>query len=82
MVKHIEIIDAVLRSKIKHDEIHFAGNTRLKIYGLLNCSSGKRMKKVNRVFFTSQQEAIAEGYRPCGHCMKKDYLMWKYEFVQ
>jgi len=82
MVKHIEIADTVLRNKIRQQEIHCAGNTRLKIYGLLSCRSGKRMKKANRVFFTSQEEAVAEGYRPCGHCMKSDYLMWKYEFVQ
>jgi methylphosphotriester-DNA--protein-cysteine methyltransferase len=35
------------------------------------------MKKMNRVFFTSQKEATELGYRPCGHCMKIDYVFWK-----
>ncbi len=59
-----------------------AGNARLKIFGRLNCSSGKRMKKVNRVFFTSVQEAYEHHFRPCGHCMKAEYKQWKNESVQ
>jgi methylphosphotriester-DNA--protein-cysteine methyltransferase len=35
------------------------------------------MKKMNRVFFTSQKEATELGYRPCGQCMKIDYVFWK-----
>ncbi len=53
------------------------GNAKLKIYGLLTCSSGKKMKKENRVFFVSEKEAIDLGYRPCGHCMKQRYQIWK-----
>jgi len=49
----------------------------LKIYGTLNCKSGKRMKMVNRIFFRLEYEAISLGYRPCGHCMKKKYEVWK-----
>jgi methylphosphotriester-DNA--protein-cysteine methyltransferase len=56
---------------IRKGEIPFAGNLKLKIYGKLNCRSGKRMKKENRVFFASEKEAIASGFRPCGHCLKK-----------
>ncbi|MEQ9298958.1 MAG: Ada metal-binding domain-containing protein [Cyclobacteriaceae bacterium] len=50
---------------------------RLRIFGKLNCQSGKRMKRNNRVFFQGQEEAIAAGFRPCGHCMKSDYQNWK-----
>jgi len=35
------------------------------------------MKKENRVFFSSEQEAINNGYRPCGHCMIEKYKIWK-----
>jgi len=35
------------------------------------------MKKENRVFFTSEEEATDNGYRPCGHCMKDKYQKWK-----
>jgi methylphosphotriester-DNA--protein-cysteine methyltransferase len=77
MIRHDEITDVRLRSKIRKHEIIFAGNGQLKIYGTLSCYSGKRMKKMNRVFFESEKEAIQYGYRPCGHCMKEEYKKWK-----
>ncbi|PQA92055.1 metal-binding protein [Chryseobacterium shigense] len=70
MEKHIEITDHVLKSKIRKKEINLGGNQRLKIYGLLSCSSGKRMKKENRIFFISENEALENNYRPCAHGMK------------
>ena len=77
MLYHAEIANRDLRSKIKRREICFAGNKKLKIYGLLNCCSGKRMKRENRVFFLTEQEAIEHYFRPCGHCMKTEYKNWK-----
>jgi hypothetical protein len=65
-----------LKRLIKEGKIHLAGNSSLQIYGRLSCKSGKRMKRKNRVFFESAQEAVENGYRPCGHCMKQDYLVW------
>ena len=76
MIYHIAISEEVLRIKIKRSEICFGGNAKLKIYGTLQCKSGKRMKKENRVFFNSKNEAINLGYRPCGHCMKSKYQQW------
>ncbi len=67
----------VLLSLIKNRKILWSGNRKLKIYGKLNCKSGKRMKPQNRVFFQNEQEAIALGFRPCGHCMRLEYLDWK-----
>ena len=61
---------------IRTGEIKFAGNRLLKIYGLLSCTSGKRMNKENRVFFNSEKEAIEKGYRPCGHCLRVKYKVW------
>lgn len=66
-----------LYSLIESRKIVLGGNRQLKIYGTLNCKSGKRMKIRNRVFFTSEQEAIANRYRPCGHCLKEKYMIWK-----
>ena len=83
MIRHLELGDTALRrlrrlkNLIDERKIQFAGNRKLKIYGTLNCSSGKRMKIENRVFFKSAEEAIDEGYRPCGHCMREEYLRWK-----
>ena len=77
MIQHSEISDSHLRSKIKQQEIRFGGNKKLKIYGLLNCKSGKRMKRENRVFFSTEMEAVKSGFSPCGHCIKTEYNNWK-----
>jgi methylphosphotriester-DNA--protein-cysteine methyltransferase len=57
--------------------ITFAGYKRRKIYGTLRCKSGKRMNMANRVFFTSEEEALHAGYRPCARCMSSEYRVWK-----
>jgi len=64
---------------IRSKKINWAGNSKLHIYGQLSCTSGKKMKKENRVFFTTETEALENGYRPCGHCMKEKYRNWKSE---
>jgi methylphosphotriester-DNA--protein-cysteine methyltransferase len=66
-----------LKSLIKSGTVVLAGNMKLKIYGTLSCSSGKKMKLENRTFFNSENEAIANGFRPCGHCMIQEYKLWK-----
>ena len=76
MIKHSEISDAALRTKIHDLSVQFGGNSRLKIYGTLDCKSGKRMKRENRVFFEDENNAVKNGYRPCGHCMKEAYQEW------
>lgn len=81
MIRHSEIIDGNLWRKIKQGEINFGGNYKLKIYGILSCKSGKRMKRENRVFFSSDKEAAQQGFRPCAHCMKQKYLNWKNETI-
>ena len=77
MIKHHEIDNVGLHRKIKQKEIVYGGNSILKIYGTLDCKFGKRMKKTNRVFFNSEMEAKAQGFRPCGHCMRLHYKAWK-----
>jgi methylphosphotriester-DNA--protein-cysteine methyltransferase len=83
MIRHTELGDQPfkrsrqLKKLLDNNEITLAGNLKLKIYGTLNCTSGKRMKTQNRVFFKSADEAAALGYRPCGHCMSNDYKQWK-----
>lgn len=76
MIKHLDINDLDVRSKIKLSKICFGGNKKLKIYGTLQCKSGKRLKKENRIFFSSENEAIENGFRPCGHCIKVKYNEW------
>jgi len=84
IIKHIDLGDAPfarsrqLKSLINEGAILLGGNAKLRIYGKLNCSSGKRMKAENRVFFVSEAEAVEMGYRPCGHCMREAYGRWKF----
>lgn len=82
MIKHAEINDSDLRSKIKLKVVCLGGNQKLKIYGTLQCRSGKRLKRENRVFFTSESEAIENNFRPCGHCMKTEYKKWIYSTMK
>lgn len=83
MISHTELQAAGFTGKrqlawrIKNNMITFAGNRKLKIYGNLSCASGKRMKIAHRIFFTSEQEAIDNNYRPCSHCLHSKYLLWK-----
>ena len=80
MIQHKNISDIKLRAKIKRAEVLFGGNKNLKIYGKLNCKSGKRMKRQNRVFFSSEEEALNNNFRPCGHCLRIEYKEWKEGF--
>jgi methylphosphotriester-DNA--protein-cysteine methyltransferase len=77
MYLHSVLQQGVLLRKVKHRAIRCAGNMQLKIFGQLDCKSGKRMKKENRVFFASEMEAISNGFRPCAHCMPAAYRVWK-----
>ena len=77
MIKHIDISDTDLRAKIKTKKIRLGGNQKLKIYGKLHCKSGKRMKRENRVFFSTEKEALKHSFRPCGHCKREEYKKWK-----
>jgi hypothetical protein len=52
MIAHEKLTTSELVRLLKSKKIVLAGNKKLKIYGSLDCRSGKRMKKMNRVFFT------------------------------
>jgi hypothetical protein len=70
---HTELRDTELRRLLRTGEITLAGNVRLKIYGTLQCYSGKRMKYENRVFFKDEGEARLLGFRPCKNCKKESH---------
>lgn len=82
MIHHIQIDSTIfsrkrkLKSLITKGKITLGGNKQLKIYGRLQCKSGKRMKIENRVFFVSEKEALNKGYSPCGDCLKSKYQKW------
>jgi len=85
MINHIDLgANPAERKKniarlIRNGSITLGGYKKARIYGLLTCSSGKRMNVDNRVFFKDEAEALKNDYRPCGHCMKKEYAKWKKE---
>lgn len=83
MYYHIDLgSNAAERSKklyilIRSGAVNYGGYKKTKIYGLLSCKSGKRMKIENRVFFKDEQQALEKGYRPCGNCLPEQYKVWK-----
>jgi methylphosphotriester-DNA--protein-cysteine methyltransferase len=77
MIAHHLLSDHQLRQQIRSKTLTLAGNDRLKIFGTFACAAGKRLKKSNRVFFANLQDALANGFRPCGHCQRKAYHLWK-----
>jgi methylphosphotriester-DNA--protein-cysteine methyltransferase len=79
MIYQAGLSKKILKTLLRTGGISFGGNKRLKIYGKLRCTSGKRMKIENRVFFDSEKEALMLWYRPCGHCMQRAYRKWKAE---
>ena len=76
MIKHIDFGQTpaarsiALSALVRKGDIMLGGYRKAKTYGLLSCSAGKRMHVKNRVFFKNEAEALAAGYRPCGHCMQ------------
>jgi hypothetical protein len=79
MIFHRDLTDEAIRAALRRRMLRYAGHAHDKIFGRLDCRSGRRMKRNNRVFFTDQAEAMASGFRPCGPCMRKDYDVWKAE---
>jgi methylphosphotriester-DNA--protein-cysteine methyltransferase len=59
----------IIRSEIPGE---YAGWAPGKIFGRLDCKSGMRMKKTNRLFFHTLEDAVLEGYRPCKNCRPID----------
>ena len=79
MINHTTITNKELYYQIKQKAITFGGNKNLKIYGKLQCKSGMRLQQQNRVFFVNEQDAINNGYRPCGHCLPQKYKKYTME---
>lgn len=52
----------------RNDSKGLQGCLTTRIYCLVDCPAGKRMKPENRVYFSSHEEARARGYRACKVC--------------
>lgn len=46
----------------------YIGNRNTKKFHHFNCTSVNDMKGSNKVSFSSREDAINEGYAPCGRC--------------
>ena len=61
----------------------FGGHKKHRLYGTLDCPSAllslskRGTYRKSRVFFASEEDAIAAGYRPCARCLKDKYKIWK-----
>jgi len=83
MIRHVDLGPtpfAQLRALvigIQTGNITFGGHRPGKLYGRLDCRTGRRMKPENRVFFRDETDAISAGYRPCAVCMPEAYKAWK-----
>ena len=83
MITHVELGTTKftrlrqLKTLINQGAIKLGGNANLKIYGTLDCKLGKRLKTKNRIFCMNEVAASEKGYRPCGHCMRVKYKLWK-----
>ena len=65
MVYHVFSGGRIIESKVPGK---YAGHRGYKIFGTLDCKSGMRMNRQNRVFFLELEDAVAQGYRPCKLC--------------
>ena len=59
------------------------GHSKQLVYGRLDCPVALslirrgKFKKEYRVFFADAEFARACGYRPCGACLREEYMAWK-----
>jgi methylphosphotriester-DNA--protein-cysteine methyltransferase len=79
---HSLLKNADVHSLIRKGAIRLGGNKKLRIYGKLDCVSGMKMQRKNRIFFSDSREAESLHFRPCAHCMRDQYQQWKNEICK
>lgn len=55
-------------SKISADALHYIGNKNSRVFHYATCSGVKNMSEKNKVEFTSREDALDAGYKPCSSC--------------
>ena len=63
-----EGVDLHQLQELAHAGLRFRGSRTTKIFCLPTCYSGKHMQERYTVFFHSEDEARAQGFRPCKLC--------------
>lgn len=79
-MKQYKLLGADGKEYMSETPGEFGGNSKLKVYGRLNCGTAlatiRRFPgsyEKSRVFFADENTALAAGYRPCGNCLRKQY---------
>ena len=62
------VVGNVTNSNTETSGSAYCGNKNSKILHKSSCGSVGKMKDENKVFYKNREEAIAEGYKPCGKC--------------
>ena len=87
MAKQYKLLDKSGKIYPSKEKGTVGGHKGSKIYGKLNCPSAltyitKGQYISQRVFFKDMKTAKQAGYRPCGVCMKKEYLKFKEKKIE
>ncbi len=67
-ILRIEGVDVERLERLAAQGLRYAGARSTRIFCLPVCYTGRRMKPESSVFFASQDEARAAGFRPCKVC--------------
>lgn len=57
-----------LTTDFRRPALPYVGNLTSKKFHLITCDNAQKMKRSNRISFATREDAIAEGYVPCGLC--------------
>ena len=63
--------DSIVPAKPKPNETAptaYIGNSNSKKFHTPDCLYAKKLKDENKVSFKTRDEAVNEGYKPCGKC--------------
>jgi O-6-methylguanine DNA methyltransferase len=63
-----EGVDVASLERLARGGVRFAGSKTTRIFCLPGCYTGRRMKPENHVFFNSESQARAAGFRACKVC--------------
>ena len=47
---------------------NYCANKNSGVFHKIDCGSVSDMKEENKAYFTERQQALSNGYKPCGRC--------------
>ncbi len=59
------VFDNASQNTVNHN---FCGNKNSKVYHKSGCTSLSKTKEENKVYFSTKEEYINNGYKPCSRC--------------